>query len=567
MFGSLLLFTIDDFRTTFFFCTVVERDMEALKAGKVLVSLTDKARTDRSFFRRAYLMAECEAFFDPYFLVMKLWRDFNERTFPMKRYIVQGAVEPQFPKYVRDFGVLKVHDRVVAPVTVHGDSWPTAEDLRLDRYQYEAFKAALTRDLCVIQGPPGTGKTFIGLQIVQNIWRNANSFNFKLRLPILVVCSANHALDQFLEGMLQFTTNIVRVGGQSRSELMKKYNLRERTRAENRFVSTVAIKSCQREVDRVGVLMKCAANPTGILKGRVLADVVQPQFQSLMRSDSDLIRWLQIDRGIDKSYDRSDFEVFKFECGNKREKPVRKMVELDEDDEYDDEDEMSEPEIISYRMMDEENFYSISVLELSKKCQMCVEKFFRMKNNDERSSNVEQHPKTFCDKMNLCKEECQRYLRRLHGLQKRLSKPTFDANYIAEHNLAAKKADQLDVDERWLMYWDWTAKLQVSLAKQLKELERLHCENMKQYDECRLQQDLEVMQKADVVGMTTTGAARLNELLKSLQPAVGEFFKVKFEFHRESKLAAIRIWVSRSLVSFYLVLYVCVCMKRYHIVA
>lgn len=37
--------------------------------------------------------------------------------------------------------------------------------------------------------------------------------------PILVLCHTNHALDQFLEGILKFEPRVVRVGGRSQSEV------------------------------------------------------------------------------------------------------------------------------------------------------------------------------------------------------------------------------------------------------------------------------------------------------------------------------------------------------------
>jgi hypothetical protein len=42
-----------------------------------------------------------------------------------------------------------------------------------------------------------------------------------------VLTYKNHALDQFLEDCLEFCDNIVRVGGRSQSEALKKYNLHE----------------------------------------------------------------------------------------------------------------------------------------------------------------------------------------------------------------------------------------------------------------------------------------------------------------------------------------------------
>ena len=89
-------------------------------------------------------------------------------------------------------------------------------------------------------GPPGTGKTYVGLKIVETLLANlynvgtcrplfgkGNEFSshrsvrkssdidlkkieqqplqsHTMKKPILVVCYTNHALDQFLEGILDF---------------------------------------------------------------------------------------------------------------------------------------------------------------------------------------------------------------------------------------------------------------------------------------------------------------------------------------------------------------------------
>ena len=43
---------------------------------------------------------------------------------------------------------------------------------------------------------------------------------------MLVVCYTNHALDQFLEGLLSYTDSIVRIGGQSKNENLKNFYIR-----------------------------------------------------------------------------------------------------------------------------------------------------------------------------------------------------------------------------------------------------------------------------------------------------------------------------------------------------
>jgi len=79
-------------------------------------------------------------------------------------------------------------------------------------------------------GPPGTGKTYVGLRIVKTFIENLFNSSSKLSSgqsktvtnwnspvrcsvdklpnrmykPMLIVCYTNHALDQFLEGILEF---------------------------------------------------------------------------------------------------------------------------------------------------------------------------------------------------------------------------------------------------------------------------------------------------------------------------------------------------------------------------
>ena len=88
-------------------------------------------------------------------------------------------------------------------------------DLNMDTSQFDAFAHAMRTDLTIIQGPPGTGKTYIGLEIVKCLFANEQLWNPRgEHRPMLIVCYTNHALDQFLEGIVKFVgSGIVRVGG------------------------------------------------------------------------------------------------------------------------------------------------------------------------------------------------------------------------------------------------------------------------------------------------------------------------------------------------------------------
>ena len=83
----------------------------------------------------------------------------------------------------------------------------------LNPAQADAYLHAITNRLAIIQGPPGTGKTFLGTAIVETILPC-------MKGPILVVTSKNHALDEFLKGLVNKeickVQDLVRVGGRSK---------------------------------------------------------------------------------------------------------------------------------------------------------------------------------------------------------------------------------------------------------------------------------------------------------------------------------------------------------------
>ncbi|CAI7659292.1 unnamed protein product [Penicillium palitans] len=115
------------------------------------------------------------------------------------------------------------------------------EQSTLDDAQALALVRTLQRRIGLIQGPPGTGKSFTGVALIKVLL--ANKAKVKKGLgPIICVCYTNHALDQLLEDLLEnkITSQIIRIGSQSKSERLQPLNLRtlvreiEKTRLEKR---------------------------------------------------------------------------------------------------------------------------------------------------------------------------------------------------------------------------------------------------------------------------------------------------------------------------------------------
>lgn len=88
-------------------------------------------------------------------------QQFNKDNFPFERYIVDLNKEILPPPYISEERVYDISVDLTGaesekiPVQILRKEWPSCVDLNMDESQYEAFQAALTKQMVVIQGPPG----------------------------------------------------------------------------------------------------------------------------------------------------------------------------------------------------------------------------------------------------------------------------------------------------------------------------------------------------------------------------------------------------------------------------
>lgn len=221
MFESLLVFSDDNFNSMFF-ATVIKMNPQISSPIKTL-SIQPLGNKSSIKLNSSYTMAESDAYFLPYMYSMSVLNTFDHYNFPMKSYIVYGKTKPKIPAYLK-YNSKKYNINGSQFNILNDELWPDNKVLGLDCAQRMAFKAALTEEFTVIQGPPGTGKTYIGLRIAKSIIENMYETNI-LRKPIVVVCYTNHALDQFLEGLINITEKITRVGGGCKSVVLKSHVL------------------------------------------------------------------------------------------------------------------------------------------------------------------------------------------------------------------------------------------------------------------------------------------------------------------------------------------------------
>ena len=240
IFGSLLCFSADNFRT-FFLATVAHRDPLQLQRGEVDVHFLDGFNTIINIDTDTFDMVESPAFYEAYQHVLKALQQMKGSQIPFSKYIVFADSDPEPPKYLQ--GQVSVEYDLEGCLTDLGTpckiplsqihKWETKSVL--NKSQLMAVQKALTRNLVVIQGPPGTGKTYVGLKIAHTLLQNTNMWQRNPNSNILVVCYTNHALDQFVEGLLdKGHTDVIRCGGRCRNEAVRGYTLQERVSAEKR---------------------------------------------------------------------------------------------------------------------------------------------------------------------------------------------------------------------------------------------------------------------------------------------------------------------------------------------
>ena len=266
-YGSFLCISKDNFKSMLF-ATVADREPSKLRKGRVQIGFIEgQCVTGMEKRQERFIAAESPAFFEAYRHVLLGLQSLNvENNLPFQKYLVECKSEVDPPKYlcrgkgekpvyfcfdkllgtskeqeeansrysslgkeklrkVKEKRRLEQKNQVPVLQTV---AWPAVDRFALNKSQLEALKTALTTEFSVIQGPPGTGKTYIGLKIVETLLDNQNFWNSYNSSPMLMVCYTNHALDQFLEGVLEFLPKgIIRVGGRSKSEKLERFNLKK----------------------------------------------------------------------------------------------------------------------------------------------------------------------------------------------------------------------------------------------------------------------------------------------------------------------------------------------------
>ncbi|XP_038070448.1 NFX1-type zinc finger-containing protein 1-like [Patiria miniata] len=550
LYGSFICLTRDRFQTIL--CATVEnRDTKALEKGLIEVRfLTDAALTKGPF-----VMAESAAYFEAYRHVLQGLQQMNDLNFPFKRYIVDVAPSVDPPAYLIDnedtwydlrlladeifnacWGARKVYQQessdnsddfdavfdeygpenwsgeenwvvsVTPDIKLNPDiplatvsvpilkleTWPSAEELHLDESQKAALQTALTKEFAIIQGPPGTGKTYIGLKIIQLLLEN-DSWKLHSESPILVVCYTNHALDQFLEGIIAFgEDNVVRVGSRSSSEVLEPRNL----------------SRLRRERPRLNINRD---------EKRALHDAEDEIQKSLVKLDIPTKVLLNVDAL--KNYmthgEYKALSLLRHELMNQRNAQAEKLLNWLNVVEFEDEDNT---EFSGHNQPKQEGGERIDVEDEGRRIQwerQIGDRHGRQTREQRRQRLREETFRENAAYPPQCIKRCGKYHRNLPLVE--LQKPDVMTD---EEASGVERVWSLMIWDRWRLYRLWVRKYIQDHESQLEEHRQQYEELSKKVQDLYVQEDLAILLDANVIGMTTTGAAKCRAVLQRLCPSI-----------------------------------------------
>ncbi|KAJ1527607.1 hypothetical protein ONE63_007570 [Megalurothrips usitatus] len=181
-------------------------------------------------------------------------------------------------------------------------TWPSANVLNVNDSQLIALKKALSQRLVLIQGPPGTGKTYLGCKVAKALLENRPVWNRLGNQPMLLMCQTNHALDQFMELLLPVSKKVIRIGNQSKSDLLAPFNIREWVRKSRSRSSrhTDALKQ-EMELKRLALdiqkcqleMMKVSSHGVLDLETLVNMEVIDQKSSVCFVNSENFLLWLE----------------------------------------------------------------------------------------------------------------------------------------------------------------------------------------------------------------------------------------------------------------------------------
>ncbi|KAK3595714.1 hypothetical protein CHS0354_025336 [Potamilus streckersoni] len=519
-YGSLLCLSPDDFKTMYY-ATVVNRD--CLRHGNVSIKFLENndmaAHIDTTF-----VMLESRAFYEAYSHTLSLLKELalglvhGERTLPFGKYLLGNTSDIEHPKYLEECGemsfscLIRYGDCTIAPIkNIHAvkvqdsTTWPSSADLGLDISQHKALKLALTKEISLIQGPPGTGKTTMGIRIAELLLSNKHAWRGHKRKPMLLVSYTNHALDQFLQLLLNtpvmtncLTEDVVRVGSRCEIQHLDKFTLKSHRKLQRPHFRTfranyAQLKSIERNIlalkDYITFYKECLVHEMTFRELDVMPPWMNTQlvgelYKERHRPNNKTSLWIWLD--LPSLLNRRD--------------PSCQRIQSTQSDYTTEKDIVNED--FERVLDDDEDEWGITIMpedDLARRPLIAIDEgilredpYYRDMEKNQISALIGSIKHELSVKDRMTKEETERL------------------RYIW----------QLSTVDRWRLYRYWVFEATFNLYQELRRHEREYDDASRRYREARNLLDCKIMKEACIVAMTTTAAARYTRMLQEVAPPV-----------------------------------------------
>ncbi|XP_022647651.1 NFX1-type zinc finger-containing protein 1-like isoform X2 [Varroa destructor] len=507
--GAVVGLTKDNFERVIF-AIVIQRNIDMLKKGVLSVECCCTEDEEYMETGHVYLVIESTVLFETYRYSLQVLQNLDTDEIPFEKYLVHVK---------KDIGPLKLlqqgrcinlepimlnkQEKVV--VACNKLSWPSRKSTILDESQYDAVQSAFLRELCLIQGPPGTGKTYVGLLIVKMMLLNDVT-----NKPILVVCYTNHALDQFLEGILKFTTRVVRVGGMCKNDSVNEYNLFE-LRLKKRDTGLLERSPVNRNIRRIRlrvVQLRKEINQRQEIAnqaaGKLIPERVLDSLSRGLISDSEQVKeWLEIDERVKVFLRREREEARRTRRKEERAAERLRILQDGHDPERKKQEELQE----ALRQMQEEYQSDEETVDI-------LDDRGNHDNDDQLDQcTVVERLLAFNKQRSTCEQD--RYLEFELTASER-PRLTPEGVFQLQRQLDEHGIFSITVDQRWDLYRHWHLNYVRYLEKQIDASREEYSEVFHSLKEMEAELDLAILREAQIIGMTTTGAAKYKSLYERL---------------------------------------------------
>ena len=482
--GTLVaLSPVDDhFETKTVIALVAARSLQGVQCNPpeidIFFSRPEDTQVDP---QQEWTMVEAKTgYYEAYRHTLRAVQKLSQEGFPLSQHICSLSQDIEPPAYLTANPMMDL-----TPATAEGqdsfygehdviNQWPSAAQSGLDETQWEALNQILTKSLAIVQGPPGTGKTHVSkvaLEILCGYMKEEDP-------PIIIAAQTNHALDQLLSHVAVFEPRYVRLGGRSTNVEVKKralYEIRKMERlppipkglfgkASNNWT-----QQANELIKTLEPLHKTPSEPHSTETLYQNGIMSEKQYQSL---GTGAARWI--------SSDGSESDPLKLWLGERGLQPFKvdyvqdtygfDMEDADEDLEF---EQVREHEA-EHGVNDEED------ADLLKGSWCCVQESWTG-----CGSHVETDLEKAADLLN-SEEDIWKVPMALRGP----------------------------------IYAVMQTRLKAVLLKKVRELAISYDKNLKDLKIGKWERDAIFLQRAKIVGMTTTGLSKYRPLLASLKPKV-----------------------------------------------